>query len=248
MKNFLKNILRVVPLFLSVILAGSVMANSVPSQLDFEKSHFSRYRETIDFTVQGLVVPKVVVFDSGERLTGAVLWDKKNKRVIPSRVENKSVYEVKANVVDVSSQQEGSPSYLVDGNYDTTFAFDSSQNEHWLTLDLGKNEQVRGISVSLADDVISPRKIAIWSQGANGEYVRVTDWKPYSDDMSFPQMYTSGLKIGFKTPHLLRIREIKVNSARSNMGNRSSLIFYGEDGGEYRVYFNPSFGSRFVSI
>ncbi len=224
------------------VLLGFVLL-SLPFGLSAKSEEFNthRFAKFIDFTVSGIVTPKVVEYETTETLGNFVLLQEtKTGNFLDSRVQLKSVQDPFFFIGALSRHVAGKAALLGDRNLDTAVTFDPNVPHHEITLHVNKNVRVDGLNITLDNDTFRPKYLTLEADFGNGKFENFIDKIPYQSVLKFSGIYPKRLKLKFITPHFLRVNEISLTSPEFEY--KKSVIFYAEEGKEYRLWYEPHFG------
>ena len=233
---------------ISLLITTTIFATAGQSAAEKQKD-FSRFENMTKIEVPEITTPKVIIMETPHFFAGnTVLVNDKNE-VIPhlwhrQNTETKSAI----NITDISTSYslEGSPRNLIDNDYKTYFTFKTEDLNKKITLIFAEITEIAGIQISLADGVVSPRKISVQGVFADGETTTILNNKFFANYLTFPKLSVSKLEISIDSPHFLRISEIKVISQKERE-SKNRLIFFAGNKETYTLYSKPHFGQKIYS-
>lgn len=210
---------------------------------------YSRFEDVTKISVTGIVTPKIVRFKTNNYYNGnTILLNDKNEIISHKWIrKSQKIKSQNITVSEVSSQFEGKPANLVDGNNESFFTFHpETDRTKSTTLNFGELTDVSGIYVTLSDGIINPKTVSVSGKFANGEEVIIVNRKKFSHRIPFPTVAVTQLKISYDTPHFLRLSEIEI-MGQEETEKTDELIFFAEEGKDYILYSNSHFGQKHYS-
>ena len=211
----------------------------LPVMVSADASAFRSYK---DFTVTGIVVPTVVEIpiDAGVSARGLflVLPQATSSSPVPYLFRQTTARDFTLNITTTGGNNAQA---MIDGNNANFAEFllpaDRSGNVR-LTLAASKSITLDQLTFLLAENVALPTSIEIRKIENNQEVIVLASTRMNSETVRFPSNTASQWAIDLTYAQPLRINEILVNPAGSQVTSGEALRFLAQPNQTYRLYFN----------
>lgn len=221
------------------IFGGLVGAQSPDINVD-------RYEYLYEWTVEGIVTPKVVQYQTENLLGQPLLLLDAQGEILPFRKEREKISQkiVPTMILKETSEFQGEESFLFDeeGETGVTF-FPTLENQKTLSFRFDEPTLISGFYIRLSSDTVPPRYISVQMIDDSQTPRKLLNALPFSSGISFPKGWAKELQISFNTPHVLQISEIEfwgdVEETR-----KEKITFFAEEGEKYTLYVRPHFGQE----
>ncbi len=213
---------------------------------DEEDPDFSRFEKKTNIEVSGITTPKVVRYQTSEYHGAKTVLLNEDGDIISHRwiTKYEKVKKQSLTVKEVSSTFEGIQESLVDGNRNTKFTFHPTQKgDKKVKLVFPQKTEISGIFVAMDDGIIPPKKLSVFADFGDGEYLPVLDKIKFRWHLDFPAISVNGLEIAYATPHFFRINEIRILGQEEST-QKDEIIFFAEEGKKYTLYSGAHFGIK----
>ena len=222
----------------------ALFAFALPVIASADASAFRSYK---DFTATGIVVPTVVEIpiDAGVSARGLflVLPQATSSSPLPYLFRQTTARDFTLNITTSGNNAQA----MIDGNNanfaDFLLPADRSGNVR-LTLTTSKPITLDQLTFLLAENVALPTSIEV-RKIDGGEVIVLASTRMNSETVRFPSNTASQWLIDLTYAQPLRINEILVNPAGSQVTSGEALRFLVQPNQTYRIYFNAD---RHVSI
>jgi hypothetical protein len=227
----------------------SILVLSLPILTFAEDSavlDLSRFESKTEIKVSGIITPKVVRYQTSEGSgQKTILLNEKGESITHRWITKyEKIKNQKISVKEVSSKLEGNKNNLVDGDLDTSFTFHPTQEgDKTIELTFPEKIEVSEIDVVLDNGIIPYRKISIFADFGDGKFLPILNEIDFRWHLKFPTIKVKGLQIKMKTPHFLRISEIRIIGQEESQ-QKNELIFFAEEGKSYFLYSDAHFGAK----
>ncbi len=230
--------------FFSVIgVSHARMADISPST--------DRFEQKIDFTVEGITTPKVVTFETSQRLGNfQALQNSDNGEFIHFEASTQfSEADWGMYLESISETIDGRSSYLQDQKTNTSVTFDSNNQNHIVTFD---NTEARylisEIDITLSSNTIPPDYVSIRAMlPGSSEWKTIIDQKRFSSRITFPKIQPQKIEVILESNNLLRVSEIDFSNDVRQKSRKERIHFYASEGQNYTLFTQPSFGQERIS-
>lgn len=223
------------------------------SKMESEILDLSRMQNRTEFTVQGIITPKVVRYKQDQAFeTPLYLFEKKetgtytNADLLPTRVVHSyEKIDTRQNftVTSVSSRFLGNENNMIDRNPNTHLMFDSNSPEHVIEIAFDGTKKVSEIYMILGKGDLEPSSVTIEGRFLNNQWQNITNQRPYYYQMRWPEVEVNALRFTVRSNHIFRVAELyMLGDAKADRFDE--LVFFAEEGKTYVLLSRPSFGQK----
>lgn len=222
---------------------------AIAGMVSAQANDFSRFEKKTEIFVSGITTPKVIRFQSSEDAgKNTVLLNQEGKSISHFWTKERGNIQSNYRVESVSSSFEGNETFLIDGDFKTSFTFSPNQEgDKTVLFSFPEKSEISGIFIDLADDILSPKKMSIKADFGDGKMLPILNSIPFDSRISLSKVFFTRLEISFDTPHFLRINEIQLLTQEESQ-KKDELVFFAEENKTYTLYSNPHFGYKMPSI
>jgi len=211
----------------------------------------TRYQQKIDFNVTGIVTPKVVTYETSEYLGNSLSL----KNVTQNEVINFSQNNVSTlkrwimPVLNNSNLMDGNTSAVQDDNTLSYITFDPNTNTKEIIFNNPGKLSPSALNLILAENTERPKSITIQALlPGNDQWNTILDKSAFRNQITFPQIQPTQLRIIFETPNLLRLSELEWTTTNRQSEKKTQISFWAEEGDQFTLFIQPSFGQSALSI
>lgn len=210
----------------------------------------TRFQQKAEFTVSGITTPKVVTYETLQRLGDFVaLQNTGNKDFISFSQTQKSESNFWQFPVESTSELiDGNTRFVQDQNQSSFITFDSAQSTHSLTFSNPRWLMPSKLNFSLAANTTAPKTVSIQVILAGSkDWKTIVDKKPFSSSITFPQIQPRQIRVVFESSNLLRLAELEFTTTNRQSTTKQQISFYASEGDNFTLWMQPAFGQKRIS-
>jgi hypothetical protein len=211
----------------------------------------TRFQQKIDFEVTGITTPKVVTFETAQYLGNTLsLKNITQNEVINFRQNNVSTFKRWVlPVSDNSNLIEGTTPNIQDENTLSYLSFDTNSATKQITFDNPERLSPSALNLTLAENTQRPQSITIQAMlPGSDQWSNILDKTAFRNQLTFPQIQPTKLRVIFETSNLLRLSELEWTTTNRQSQKKTQISFWAEEGDQFTLFIQPSFGQSALSI
>lgn len=226
-----------------VLVTGTTHARYMGN---YRPTDVTRFKQKIDFTVEGITTPKVVTYETYQSLGNFVALQKADTKDFISIQLNQTILENpwKLPILQASTLLDPNPDFIQDQNLSTFITFDSNPNKTIIFTNPLLRMPAK-LELSLAPNTNPPEAISIQALFlGQSDWQTIVDRVPFRNTINFPQILPQQIKVQFHTPHLFRLAELEWSPPNRVTTQKNKISFYAQEGTKFNLFIQPSFGQN----
>lgn len=211
----------------------------------------TRFQQKMDFKVTGITTPKVVTYEMTNRLGRFVSL----KNLTKNTVVNFSKKNVSTTprwtlpVSETSTLIDANTGFIQDDNQSSYITFDANSDTKHVTFTNPGLWAPSALNLSLGANTSRPKSVTIEAiLPGTSQWSVIVDKASFKNQLTFPQIQPKQIRVLFETNNLLRLSELEWTTTNRQSNHSTQISFWAEEGDEFTLFIQPSFGQKALSI